>query len=237
MATKSQKTATRREKFMKKINEGNKETQAVSFSKRKPTLKKKVEELKTLCAVTICMVCFGPDGTVETYPENPAEVKKEIGFYKGLHAMQKREFNLLGYLENVKGKLGLKRQKVKRKKLEALAESFSNQIEGLSGDAFLHFIETLEKKLMGLRGKIGDLLSISGDKGQASAHGNDNTDHALVPCDRAVPEPIDANNCIFMVENMCANPIVDEDLAEYFWDSELLKLAGFECQPITPDQQ
>jgi hypothetical protein len=40
-----------------------------------------------------------------------------------------------------------------------------------------------------------------------------------------------------MVENMCANPIVDEDLAEYFWDSELLKLAGFECQPITPDQQ
>ncbi|KAJ6975117.1 hypothetical protein NC653_031075 [Populus alba x Populus x berolinensis] len=120
--------------------------------------------------------------------------------------------------------------------LEALAESFSNQIEGLSGDAFLHLIETLEKKLMGLRGEIGDLLSIRGGRGQASAHGNDNSDHALVPCDCAVPEPIDANNCIFMVENMFANPIVDEDLAEYFWDSELLKLAGFECQPITPEQ-
>ncbi|XP_011028550.1 PREDICTED: agamous-like MADS-box protein AGL17 [Populus euphratica] len=221
---------------MKKINEGNKVTQAVSFSKRKPTLKKKVEELETLCAVTICMVCFGPDGTVETYPENAAEVKREIGFYKGLHAMQKREFNLLGYLENVKGKLGLKRQKVRRKKLEALAESFSNQIEGLSGDAFLHFIEAVEKKLMGLRGKISDLLSIRGDKGKADAHGSDNSDHALVPCDRAVPEPIDANNCIFMVENKCANPVVDEDLAECFCDSELLKLAGIECQPITPEQ-
>ncbi|KAL3573934.1 hypothetical protein D5086_024547 [Populus alba] len=89
---------------------------------------------------------------------------------------------------------------------------------------------------MGLRGEIGDLLSIRGGRGQASAHGNDNSDHALVPCDCAVPEPIDANNCIFMVENMFANPIVDEDLAEYFWDSELLKLAGFECQPITPEQ-
>ncbi|KAF9670801.1 hypothetical protein SADUNF_Sadunf13G0106500 [Salix dunnii] len=50
----------------------------MSFSKRQPTLKKKVEELKTLCAVTICMVCFGPDGTVETYTENATRLTEVL---------------------------------------------------------------------------------------------------------------------------------------------------------------
>ncbi|KAF9667877.1 hypothetical protein SADUNF_Sadunf15G0068900 [Salix dunnii] len=233
MAAKSQKTATRREKFMKKINEGDKITRAMSFSKRQPTLKKKAEELKTLCAVTVCMVCYGPDGTVETYPENVEEVKKEIRSFKGLHAMQKREFNLLGYLESVKGKFELRRQKVRRKKLEALTESFSNQIEGLSGDDLLYFIEILEKKMVGLREKIS-LLSIDGEKGKAIAHDSNNMDHA---CDSTVPEPIEANNNIVRIENKSASSIVYEDLAEYFRDSELLKLAEFECQPITPDMR
>uniref|UniRef100_A0A6N2LSV1 MADS-box domain-containing protein n=1 Tax=Salix viminalis TaxID=40686 RepID=A0A6N2LSV1_SALVM len=234
MAEKSQRTASRREKFMKKINEGDKITRAMSFSKRQPTLKKKAEELKTLCAVTICMVCFGPDGTVETYPENAEEVKKEIRFFKGLHAMQKREFNLLGYLENVKGKLELKRQKVRRRKIEALTGSFSDQIEGLSGGDLLCFIEILEKKLMGLREKINLLSNIHGEKGKAIAHDSDNMDRA---CDYTVPEPIEATTNIAMVENKSAGSIVYEDLAEYFRDSELLKLAEFEYQPIIPDMR
>ncbi|CAK7328881.1 unnamed protein product [Dovyalis caffra] len=258
MATRSQQTATKRENFMKKINGGDKVTQAASFSKRKPTLKKKAVELKTLCAVTICMVCFGPDGSIETYPENAEEVRKEIGFYKGLHASQKREFNLLSYLEDGKRKLESKREKVRRKNLEALTESLSNQIEGLSGDALFFFIKTLEKQLPGLKEKIR-MLSSRDDKGKAIAHDNDD-DHANIvsvdkdmfgesPVPSATIDPVAAWPALVTNDNIVdqnnntlssnqANSIVHEDLDLFFWDSNqlLLELPCLGSEPSNPVQ-
>jgi hypothetical protein len=49
-----------------------------AFMKRITTLKKKAEELSTLCDVEVCMVCFGLDGKFHVFPEEPEKAKAII---------------------------------------------------------------------------------------------------------------------------------------------------------------
>ncbi|KAF2283120.1 hypothetical protein GH714_043444 [Hevea brasiliensis] len=44
------------------------------FRKRKETLKKKAEELSSLCGVPVCLICYQPDGKIDTWPEDKKEV-------------------------------------------------------------------------------------------------------------------------------------------------------------------
>ncbi|XP_038716634.1 agamous-like MADS-box protein AGL81 [Tripterygium wilfordii] len=55
-----------------------------AFKKRMLVLKTKACELAELCPVTVCWVCFGPDGEVVTWPENQTTVRDIIGTFQGL---------------------------------------------------------------------------------------------------------------------------------------------------------
>ncbi|CAK9164955.1 unnamed protein product [Ilex paraguariensis] len=65
---------------MRKV--GNDRVQRLSFKKRKDCVLRKTMELAVLCDIKACAVVFGPDGEVETWPENPRDLKALIHNYK-----------------------------------------------------------------------------------------------------------------------------------------------------------
>ncbi|CAK7357102.1 unnamed protein product [Dovyalis caffra] len=150
-----------------RIPKFNQARRAMSFSKRTATLKKKAHELQTLCDVKICMVCFGPDGTVQTWPEGVVEVKDALMSCKELDARRKHESSLLGHLQGKKTKLEVKIRKLKNKKVnERRVANWSLQIDGLSEDALRDTVNVLESKLFGLKAKI-NLLSMENNREKA----------------------------------------------------------------------
>ncbi|XP_057462479.1 MADS-box transcription factor PHERES 2-like [Actinidia eriantha] len=70
----------RRNRPMKMME--NKRARMVTYTKRKDCIMKKTMELATLCGIQACAVCFGPDGAVETWPENPNNVKAVIDLFR-----------------------------------------------------------------------------------------------------------------------------------------------------------
>ncbi|CAN1304020.1 Agamous-like MADS-box protein AGL103 [Linum perenne] len=49
-----------------------------SLKKRRRTLKKKAEELSTLCDIDVAYICFEPNTSVHHWPEDPNKVKDSI---------------------------------------------------------------------------------------------------------------------------------------------------------------
>ncbi|KAJ6394874.1 hypothetical protein OIU77_023978 [Salix suchowensis] len=107
---------------------------SMSFSKRTKTLKKKAHEIQTLCDVKVCMVCFGPDSPVQTWPEGAVEVKDSIMSYKG-NLLQKeiREQPHGDTIEILESKLFDLTEKVKlsmqRSKVKATQDRFDMELE------------------------------------------------------------------------------------------------------------
>ncbi|KAK1361539.1 hypothetical protein POM88_046013 [Heracleum sosnowskyi] len=55
-----------------------------SYNNRKECIKMKTMQLATLCGVNACTVIFGPDGEIESWPENRKEAKAIIDKFKDL---------------------------------------------------------------------------------------------------------------------------------------------------------
>jgi hypothetical protein len=52
------------------------------FRRRNPTLKKKALELRELCNVPVCVISYGPDGTLQTWPESRKDVEAVVDKYR-----------------------------------------------------------------------------------------------------------------------------------------------------------
>ncbi|XP_052188918.1 agamous-like MADS-box protein AGL14 [Diospyros lotus] len=60
----------------------NNKARKLTYKRRMAGIKKKAMELSTLCGIQASMVCFGPAGEIDTWPENPADVKTVIDMYQ-----------------------------------------------------------------------------------------------------------------------------------------------------------
>ncbi|CAI9767824.1 unnamed protein product [Fraxinus pennsylvanica] len=58
---------------------------------RKECIKKKTMELSVLCDVRACAVILGPDGQIETWPENRSDVREVINLYRNGSLNNKRK--------------------------------------------------------------------------------------------------------------------------------------------------
>ncbi|GMQ10126.1 hypothetical protein CsSME_00053255 [Camellia sinensis var. sinensis] len=81
-------------KPMKRIE--NKKALRVTYKKRKDCVIKKTMELSILCGINVFTLCFGPNGEVDTWPQNPNE--DGYGWLDGLSAESAMSF--LGKLES-----------------------------------------------------------------------------------------------------------------------------------------
>ncbi|CAA2953817.1 agamous-like MADS-box AGL81 [Olea europaea subsp. europaea] len=62
-----------------------------AFLRRKECIKRKTMELSTLCDVKACAVILGPDGQIDSWPENRSEVQEVINLYQHRSRNKKRK--------------------------------------------------------------------------------------------------------------------------------------------------
>nr|WQI83112.1 MADS-box transcription factor [Spirodela polyrhiza] len=72
-----------------------------TFMKRRAVIKKKAMELGKLCDIVTLLVCFGPRGQLETWPEDRQEVRRIIEHYASLNPDDciKRRYDLTTFFE------------------------------------------------------------------------------------------------------------------------------------------
>ncbi|CAI9754413.1 unnamed protein product [Fraxinus pennsylvanica] len=75
-----------------------------SFEMQKESIKKKTKELSETCDVKACAVIIGPDGMVDTWPENRNDVQEVIKMYKNCDPESKRTRDLHGRDDHGKNK-------------------------------------------------------------------------------------------------------------------------------------
>ncbi|EEF30958.1 mads box protein, putative [Ricinus communis] len=146
----------RKQNFIRKILDDDKATKTASFYKRKPTLKKKAQELHTLCDVPVCVVCFGPNGSVDVWPEEEQCAKELMMSYKRSDKKERKESNVLELMQCKKKKLEKKKQEVK---INALVSTLSKCLDGLSGIPLIDRVNELQDKLKIFKERI-ELLSM-----------------------------------------------------------------------------
>ncbi|KAL5786130.1 hypothetical protein ACOSQ2_008522 [Xanthoceras sorbifolium] len=167
---------------------GNSQKVMVSFNRRKTTLKKKVSQLSKLCDVNIGMVCFGPDRTVETWPENKPEVRGIIDRYKGHNDKEREKYNLSGFLGTKKKKLEDKKSnnnnrnkndvdQEKKKNLGSVYWTWDPRLDQFSEEELVSLCGRLDSKLQIVREEKIKLMKEKKEKSSEKAvviHNEDN---------------------------------------------------------------
>ncbi|KAL5761616.1 hypothetical protein ACOSP7_017880 [Xanthoceras sorbifolium] len=172
----------RRNKSMNLMVINDENCRKVSFKKRKSTLKKKASQLSTMCDVNVCMVCFGPDGTVETWPENRSDVLDLMVKNKNMSEKSREEgkqkYNLLGFLEDKKRKLSEKlkrrveeeimgknlKESMLKNNLGSAVSGWDERLDLFSKEELVGLCGSVDSKLYEMREKIRFLQMIKKEK-------------------------------------------------------------------------
>ncbi|VYS68804.1 unnamed protein product [Arabidopsis thaliana] len=90
---------------------------STSLSNRLETIFKKASELCTLCDIEACVIYYGPDGELKTWPPEREKVRDIALRYSQLNEAlrRKKSVNLHGFLNKKKKNKGLKNTDKKRK--------------------------------------------------------------------------------------------------------------------------
>ncbi|KAL4632198.1 hypothetical protein ACB092_04G034800 [Castanea dentata] len=62
--------------------QNNQRARETSYKKRNPTVMRKANELSELCNISVCVISYGPDGNVNTWPESREDVVEILNNYK-----------------------------------------------------------------------------------------------------------------------------------------------------------
>ncbi|TXG69097.1 hypothetical protein EZV62_004032 [Acer yangbiense] len=164
-----------------------------TYNRRKTTLMRKANQLSKLFDVKVCVICFGPDKTVETWPENRSEVCDIISKYKlgGLGNMGRgKKHNLVGFLENKKKKLEEKSNKKIMKNLVGgcVYSTWDERLDRFSEEELVGLCGCLDSKKQNLRNEINSKKKKKKKKNQEALvvnsplynnTNNNNIDHNL----------------------------------------------------------
>ncbi|CAL1386687.1 unnamed protein product [Linum trigynum] len=128
-------------------------SRAPSLKKRRRTLKKKAEELSTLCGIDVAYVCFDPNGRVDTWPEDPNRVKDIVLRYREVKSKEKPSAAGGGSSASSSDGGGSSRGEI-----QGAAETVGEpKLDGLSEEELLGGLRLVEEKLEKVRRRIGVL--------------------------------------------------------------------------------
>jgi hypothetical protein len=125
-----------------------------TFLKRKQSQKKKLYELTTLCDIEAFMLCVGPNGEIDTWPENPQELKRIIDRYMkiGKNEREKRMMGVSDFIDAQKKKLEEELSRVRGKNDEKMSSlSWDSRLDGFEEDSLRDVWGSIEGKLQKVR--------------------------------------------------------------------------------------
>ncbi|XP_050207988.1 agamous-like MADS-box protein AGL103 [Mercurialis annua] len=114
------------------------------YKKRKLTLKKKAEELSILCGVPVGLVCFDPDGEVDTWPEDKNKVDEIL-----MEFVRKQCLDFPYDLQAIKNKnaTNLDGQEIKnRVKNKRGFETWDARFDYLPEESLMEVLKVIERK-------------------------------------------------------------------------------------------
>ncbi|KAA8541785.1 hypothetical protein F0562_022937 [Nyssa sinensis] len=154
----------------------NERARKVSFKKRKESLKKKTMELSILCDIKACTVCLGPNGEVDTWPENPSDVKAVIEMYKEKdHQGQIRQkVQLSDVLDDKVQKAEKQIDAMKKECFKKVIPDWDEcLLDGLSMESLLELMSRFDSRMEAVNSRIEFLKSTreekNGDQGKEIA--------------------------------------------------------------------
>ncbi|KAJ8754192.1 hypothetical protein K2173_002092 [Erythroxylum novogranatense] len=147
----------------------NEKSRMITFQKRKKGLIKKVEELKILCNVDVCVIIFGPKlghryCEMEAWPVNSDEVKRIINMYRkgGPKVRSKKNQDLSDYFVTRKNKVDCEIEKIQKAIVETKFSKCCSQLRFLSYDQLYSLEKTLAAKLEVAERRLSEMENNSG---------------------------------------------------------------------------
>nr|QBY97806.1 floral homeotic protein [Carica papaya] len=141
----------------------NNNARNASWKKRIQTLKLKAHQLATLADVSVSVLCFAPDGKLDTWPENPTEVKQIVMNYKNCVDRDPRQgkgsenVDLSSFLETKKRKIQEEKSEIDGVK-EAKSCTSEQRLDELPKSELMNMMGRLDFTLQRLRERRDQLL-------------------------------------------------------------------------------
>ncbi|AEE82144.1 putative transcription factor MADS-type1 family [Arabidopsis thaliana] len=107
---------------------------STSLTNRLKTIFKKAEELSILCAIDVCVIYYGPDGELRTWPKERNTVKDMASRYK--EATKRKKKRTLSTLQERLRIVESQKQQNKNLVHQSLTPSYLNQIQHLNPSNF-----------------------------------------------------------------------------------------------------
>ncbi|XP_010523118.1 PREDICTED: agamous-like MADS-box protein AGL81 [Tarenaya hassleriana] len=114
------------------------------FRRRQSTVIKKAQELSTLCGIDVCVICYGPDGSLQTWPQDIDKIR-DIDFkYRSLDdtLRRKRSLNLSSFLNKIEHSHGHD------------SMDLTIKVDGFSSDRFSELGGLLERNILCLKQRL-----------------------------------------------------------------------------------
>ncbi|XP_010474196.1 PREDICTED: agamous-like MADS-box protein AGL103 [Camelina sativa] len=130
---------------------------ATSLMKRQATVFKKARELSVLCAIEVCVICYGADGALKTYSEERDKVEAIARRYVALSETKrrKRSVDLDRSLANSN-----KKKKLVRPRRVSKFPVWDPRFDNYSGEQLTGLVQSLERNLTRLQDRFRDLVEV-----------------------------------------------------------------------------
>ncbi|CAN7000594.1 unnamed protein product [Brassica rapa subsp. trilocularis] len=121
---------------------------ATSLAKRQVTVFKKARELSILCGIEVCVIYYGSDGELKTWPKDREKVKDMARRYSQLSDMKRRkgQDDLDKFLKKINKEDSKKKKKMKKVKVESSCKypDWDPRFDNCSVEQLTELIQSLE---------------------------------------------------------------------------------------------